>query len=249
MKTLKPKTPKSESLQLVKSSLSIPKWSLHSWLDWVITDNLPLCTPEKKTFREYSHLAPISENTLSKYLRLVEQKIDEKLKEELPDSFGVLLDGWSEGTTHYYGIFAAYSIGKQNCARFLTISPPFEETAFGAKSQADFIVDVVENLGKRKENILFLVGDNTNTNPATANLLDVPFIGCASHRFNLAVEKYLERHGAILQDIHELMKKLSTIKKAGKLRQKTKLEPVIRNATRWSSAHEMVKNSMPFVTL
>jgi hypothetical protein len=74
---------------------------------------------------------------------------------------------------------------------FLRLHPPFDETRFTAQTQADFLVDAVENINRMKEDILFLVADNTNTNPATADLLDVPFIGCASHKFNLAVQKYL----------------------------------------------------------
>jgi hypothetical protein len=83
----------------------------------------------------------------------------------------------------------------------------------------------VENINRMKEDILFLVADNTNTNPATADLLDVPFIGCASHRFNLAVQKYLEQHQNVITNIHRIMVLLSNLKKAGKLRQFTDLEP------------------------
>jgi hypothetical protein len=92
-----------------------------------------------------------------------------------------------------------------------------------------------------KEDILFLVADNTNTNPATADLLDVPFIGCASHRFNLAVQKYLEQHQNVITNIHRIMVLLSNLKKAGKLRQFTDLEPVTMNATRWTSKYAMIE--------
>ena len=115
-----------------------------------------------------------------------------------------------------------------------------DETNYGAQAQADFIVDVLEALNRNKNCILFIVGDNTNTNPATANLLGVPFIGCASHRFNLAVQEYLLIYEDILCDINELMKKLSCHKMAGKLRQKIHLESVTRNKTRWSSTYEMI---------
>ena len=171
---------------------------LHSWLDWIVTDNLPIATVEKPTFRSYSNLEAISVNTFGKYLKLVEAVIDKKLKEELPAKFGLVIDGWTEGNTHYFGVFAAYSKDGKNYTRFLTIAPPFDETRFTAQTQADFLVDVVENINRSKEDILFLVADNTNTNPATADLLDVPFIGCASHRFNLAVQKYLEQHQTVI---------------------------------------------------
>jgi hypothetical protein len=69
----------------------------------------------------------------------------------------------------------------------------------------------------------------------------IPMIGCASHRFNLACKKYLESREGVLQKIQALMTTLRQIKQAGKLRNKTDLEPVSRNTTRWSSTYEMVK--------
>lgn len=40
-------------------------------------------------------------------------------------------------------------------------------------------------------NVICLVGDNCNVNKALADLCDLPLIGCAAHRFNLAVQAYL----------------------------------------------------------
>jgi hypothetical protein len=214
---------------------------LHSWLDWIVTDNLPIATVEKTTYRNYSNLEAISVNTFSKYLKLVEAAVDEKLKEELPAKFGLVIDGWTEGNTHYYGVYAAYAKDGKNYTRFLTMAPPFDETRFTAQIQADFLVDVTENINRTKEDILFLVADNTNTNPATADILRCPFIGCASHRFNLAVQKYLEQHQNVITNIHRIMALLSNLKKAGKLRQFTELEPVTMNATRWSSKYAMIE--------
>lgn len=214
---------------------------LHSWLDWIVTDNLPISTVEKKTYRDYSNLEPISVDTFMKYLKLVEGRIDEQLKEELPNQFGLIIDGWTEGSTHYFGVFAAYTKDGKNYQRFLTMAPPIDETRFTAQTQADFIVDVVENVCRKKEDILYLVADNTNTNPATADLLGVPFIGCASHRFNIAVQKYLEGKQKIIANINQIMLLLSNLKKAGRLRQLTDLEPVSMNTTRWSSKYRMIE--------
>jgi hypothetical protein len=214
---------------------------IHSWLDWVVTDNLPISIVEKETYRNYSNLENISVDTFTKYLKLVESRIDEKLREELPVKFGLIIDGWTEGNTHYFGVFAAYSKNGKNYERFLTIAPPFDETRFTAQNQADFLVDVMENIGRNKDDILYLVADNTNTNPATADLLDVSFIGCASHRFNLAVQRFLIQHQTLFGDIHQIMILLSSLKRAGKLRRLTPLEPVPMNMTRWSSKYAMLE--------
>ena len=215
--------------------------TLHSWLDWIVTENLPISAVEKRSFREYSNLESISVDTFEKYLKLVEAGIEKNLKTELPTNFGLIIDGWTEGSTHYFGVFASYRKNGTNYTRFLTISPPLDETSFTAQKQADFLVDVVEALGRCKENILYLVADNTATNPATATALDVPFIGCASHRFNLAVQKYLERHQRIISDINHLMISLTNLKRAGRLRQFTDLQPIVMNTTRWSSKHVMLE--------
>lgn len=213
---------------------------LHQWMDLVVSANLPLSIVENRSLRGIASADSISEDTLSKYLKLVEAQIDKKLKSELPTKFGIVIDGWSEGTTHYFGVFAAYSKNEKKFQRFLTIAPPFDETSFTADAQAAFIVDVVELLDRQKTDILFLVADNTNTNPRTAEILNVPFIGCASHRFNLAVQRYLSQYEAIISDINQLMKSLFTLKRAGKLRQLTHLEPIFMNVTRWSSKFTMI---------
>ena len=51
-----------------------------------------------------------------------------------------------------------------------------------------------------------LGNDNCSNNKKTAVISRVLMIGCGSHRFNLAVEKYLEQHSSLLQVVHELMK-------------------------------------------
>ena len=94
--------------------------------------------------------------------------------------------------------------------------------------------------------MIYLVADNAAVNTRLADLLGIPMIGCASHRFNLACKKYLESSENVLQKIQSLMTSLRQVKQAGKLRTKTDLEPIIRNVTRWSSTFEMVQR---FLTL
>jgi len=80
-----------------------------------------------------------------------------------------------------------------------------------------------------------------NTNKKIAKLLGVPLIGCASHRFNLALKLYLRPYFKILDSVNNIMVKLRNIKLAARLRQQTELVAVIRNDTRWSSTYNMIK--------
>jgi hypothetical protein len=74
-------------------------------------------------------------------------------------------------------------------------------------------------------NLIYLVADNAAVNSAW----QIPMIGCASHRFNLACKKYLESNEVFLQKIQSLMINLSQVKQVRKLRTKSALEPIIPN--------------------
>ncbi|KAG2897700.1 hypothetical protein PC114_g14578 [Phytophthora cactorum] len=69
----------------------------------------------------------------------------------------------------------------------------------------------------------------------------LPFIGCASHRFQLAVNDFLADKELLLAKIHALMKHLSTIKCRAALRKVTPPAHVLRNVTRYSSTFNMVE--------
>jgi len=83
--------------------------NVYSWLHWIIRDNLPFTFCESAQTRKNSILKPISRNTLSKYLFEITKEVELKVKELLPERFGIVMDGWTEGTTHYFGVFAVFS--------------------------------------------------------------------------------------------------------------------------------------------
>jgi hypothetical protein len=219
------------------------KWAtkIFSWMDWVVGDNLPFTFVEKELTRKYCNLDTISTSTFMKYLRLLTTAVEEKITAELPSQLGLLIDGWSEGSTHFIALFASFLCknGKVQ-TRLLSIAPPSDEESLSAESHKKFVIEVLEVYKKSVDDVKFLVGDNASVNKKLSDLLGVPFVGCASHRFNLACQKYLEPHEVVLKQINSLMGVLRNIKQAGKLRKKTHLEPVKRNVTRWSSTFEMV---------
>ncbi|EGZ27930.1 hypothetical protein PHYSODRAFT_474251 [Phytophthora sojae] len=103
---------------------------------------------------------------------------------------------------------------------------------------------LARDYGKTIENCLFLVGDNCSTNRRLATLLGVPLVGCASHRLNLAAQNLLEDFKDELDQVKKLMIKLKGLNQSAKLRFKTKLRPVLSQATRWSSTLCMVNRYM-----
>ncbi|ETP01333.1 hypothetical protein F441_21409, partial [Phytophthora nicotianae CJ01A1] len=77
--------------------------------------------------------------------------------------------------------------------------------------------------------------DNCNTNRSIATKLGVPLIGCASHRFNLTVKKFLTEHERLLQQVNDLMLQLQHPNNATELSKLIPLRADKRNVTRWSS--------------
>jgi hypothetical protein len=74
----------------------------------------------------------------------------------------------------------------------LAFTPLLEEenyTSQNHKESMEFILEVYDK--DISTNVICLVGENCNVNKALADLCDLPLIGCAAHRFNLAVQAYL----------------------------------------------------------
>ena len=76
----------------------------------------------------------------------------------------------------------------------LAFSPLQDETAFTAENHKKFILATMESYELKLENLVCLIGDNCSTNTATANKMNVPLLGCRSHRFNLAVEANIKKY-------------------------------------------------------
>ena len=77
---------------------------------------------------------------------------------------------------------------------------------------------------------------------AVAKKLVIPMIGCASYRLSLAVKHWLVQSDqeVLSEKVIFLMKKLSNMKQAGKLRKAINLKHVTRIITRWSSNYYML---------
>ncbi|POM71686.1 Hypothetical protein PHPALM_11713 [Phytophthora palmivora] len=66
--------------------------------------------------------------------------------------------------------------------------------------------------------MIAVVADNTKTNKDISRCVDVPFVGCATHRFNLAVRERLEPNMRLIKKVSGPMNKLKTVKRFAKLK-------------------------------
>ncbi|CAG8689220.1 2098_t:CDS:2, partial [Gigaspora rosea] len=67
------------------------------------------------------------------------------------------------------------------------------------------------------------------------NDLDLPLVGCASHRLNLAVNDLISSSSILVNQIRAIVIMMQTYKNRGKLAKVTSLMPILDNATRWMS--------------
>lgn len=88
--------------------------------------NLPFKFVEIEWARKYVSL----QNTLKKYMGASLRKVEEKLANILPTSFGIVIDGWTDGGTHFLAIYASFvdTLSEQVKQYLLACSPMGDET-------------------------------------------------------------------------------------------------------------------------
>ena len=216
---------------------------VYGWLDWVISAGLPFNFCDRESTKKYSNVDSISSKLLTEYVKKMVKKVECKVRESLPDKFGILTDGWSEmsTSTHFVGIFALYPNKEvKQEAPLLAFLPLYDEISLDSDSHINFIEFTLGVYGKDKKALQFLVSDNENLNKAIARKLSIPMIGCASHRLNLAIKKILASYSVEVDMIQKLMVRLPSLTLSTKLRTKTDLRPVLKNETRWASCYNML---------
>lgn len=216
---------------------------LFKWIRWIVDRNLPLHEIEQHSTREVVSMRPFSIKTLKKYMEGITTAVENLIKQELPDKFALVFDGWTRFNTHYLAIFAMYLDGNQQKAVLLAIAPPIDEESYDADEHITFIEHTLDIYGKCLKNVCVLSADNCETNRSISRKTNIPLVGCSSHKFNLAVKHHLEspEHRGAIKAVHDLMVELRKLKNAAKLRKLGVQAPKLENETRWSSTFNMLK--------
>ncbi|KAG6958905.1 hypothetical protein JG688_00010319 [Phytophthora aleatoria] len=156
---------------------------LFQWIQWIIMRNMPIHEVEDALTRAMSKLRPVTVKAVKKCLEGLAIKVGLKLEKGLGTRFGLI---WQ-------------------APRGLS---PLADGSQTADAHVKLFENTLDVYDKSKEMVGFLVGDNCNTNQAFSNKLDVPFVGCAIHRLNLAVNKFLAPHESLLSVVNTLMVEL-----------------------------------------
>jgi hypothetical protein len=235
----------------------------HQIMEWLVCRNMPLCEIDNPLTRNILSPDPFCAKTMKKWIgntaTLAASAIGKILKEA--GSITLLMDGWtSDGTsTHYIAMFAGF-INQQGDYDevLLAMQPMLDEEELGANAHIELFDSTLEWYGLDKTNVVCFVADNCATNQAIAAKWGIPMVGCASHRFNLAVKHWIKEqfqvdgrgHKTYLSDaldkLSVLMGKACNLKSAAKLRELTmdahgrEYAAKKDNATRWTSVMVMV---------
>ncbi|EGZ17545.1 hypothetical protein PHYSODRAFT_499950 [Phytophthora sojae] len=151
-----------------------------------------------------------------------------------------MFDGWTHAGIHYVALYAVYETAGKLRIPLLGMSP-LDDGDQTADAHIKLFKNILDVYDKTSDMVGFLVGDNCATNLSIATKMGIPLVGCASHRFNLAVNKFMEPYGDLLDEVNNLMVELRHENNRAELKKYTELVPIKRNVTRWSSTFTMVE--------
>ena len=205
---------------------------------------MPFNFCEKENPRKFSTLDPISSGSLKSCMQKLTFLVEEKVKKKLPDQFAIAFDGWSESSTHYLAVFAVFSDSNNKSGYekvLLAFAPLIHDEDLSADSHHETLFEILKSFGKNFSNIAGIIGDNCSVNQSLARKCKCYLVGCASHRLNLSIQKYLDNFTFITDAVRNIIISLRTIKNRAALKKVSPLSPVLDNVTRWSSKFEMLQ--------
>ena len=97
------------------------------------------------------------------YIDLVSLEVEKKITSALPSNFGLIVNGWSQQSENFVGVFACFDVDGVNEKPLLAFSVLPDETDLGADSIAGFIETTMEYYKKTRTDVKFIVSDNEPT--------------------------------------------------------------------------------------
>ena len=177
---------------------------------------MPFNIVDKPLTREFANLKSISSKTLKNIMTKLTVYVKNRIKELLSNSrFAIMFDGWTAKDDHFIGVYAIVANYEKPSLISFTVFENQEDMS--AEKTKELLEDVLATYGKNASDVVCLIGDNCACNLSTALKLNLPIVGCLSHRLNLAVnEKIVDSSWKDNNEaVHSLMVKLSTLKMRG----------------------------------
>ena len=125
----------------------------------IIVDNLPFDFVERVTVAN-TKLLPTFSETFIKYMVLTHEATQKKVKEMLPPTFEIVVDGWTLFREHYFAMYADYTDANDNVQEIFLSCGVQEEVEdsdsmdFTAESIGDYIYNELQLLGLHTINVI-----------------------------------------------------------------------------------------------
>jgi hypothetical protein len=225
---------------------------IYGWMSLIIDGNLPLTCVESPAYHTAIKFRNISAKTLIKYLRLTKENVTKNLAKELPDKFGLIIDGWRENGTYFLAVFANWC-QPINTNSIITNTTRIDLLGIyklaNPSNQIESINKILENHNRGFINITFITLSHGNFDGFDGLIqLNKPILLCANYRLNLGIQKLL-KNDIIIQiiiKIQIIMKIIVSPKIILILKQFTYLNPVHNDDTNWLSTYYMIKRYIQF---
>lgn len=222
---------------------------IHTWIELVIHGLHPFSFLQNETFRKRVKVDSICVQTLQTYMDKLTKVVEMKIAKRLPQSVALDFDGWSHFDTHFLAIFTTFppecdclGLDKKGYESVpLDLRPMEYDTSIDADEHMRLIDFVLLLFTKSVTNIVALIGHSISTKKSLAIKMDRGFVGCASHRFNLAVLDIIAEDASLGDCVRNLMTKLRNLIPFPKLREHTPLKPLRNIATRWRLTFNMLQ--------
>lgn len=105
-------------------------------------------------------------------------KVEDKIKNALPDEFTNIFDGWTDDNTHHVSVLATYSSDQPAGyhSLLLVLTSMGGEASLDANEQYEFLQFVLQVFEKSIENVPTIVGDSFNVNRSFASSVCLFFV-------------------------------------------------------------------------
>lgn len=122
------------------------------------------------------------------------------MSKKLPESFAIFFDGCLGGDTHFVNVYETFlSDHARSYEKFLlALSPMEHEEKWNANEIHESLQFVLGVFGKKVDIVVAVVGENLATNGSMSRRIGLTFIGCHSHRYNLAILEILAEHNHVM---------------------------------------------------
>eukprot|EP00171_Calliarthron_tuberculosum_P002931 IDg2931t1 len=254
----------------VLTSATKKEQAMHCMLRFIVLKSMPISYVEDPIVRSFSKLEQnfsikFTKSVIFKLTELVEQRIARILASTMG---AIVHDGWTSNGTHYFAVFASFMRRVQvvrdgslitvdeHCMPLLGVSPlakkeSTEDSSVGEAESfdADTHIRYLDEIFKFYSQDVYKwttcsIADNCAVNKRLAFLLNVPHVGCMSHKLNSEVKEMVQRDASLartIDSIHETMTNCKRrLKNRAMLRNLTHLAPVTYNETRWSGIKQML---------